>query len=188
MGGLAKKTEVCNRNAKSIPSEMKSIGASGFWSRAIAECALGDLVVWWLCASCATTRQCRLPEALSTTAVSGCRSSVREMTGNRSARAQIIAPTSMVMLFRGFRRDTDQRNRHSQIVASVIPSQTRFRLVSIAWCRRGHRISPELHPARRWVEIKGSRENKSSLHPRANVRNFAFEECVCRTVIRAYPV
>lgn len=40
----------------------------------------------------------RLPEAASTTAVSGCRSSVREMTGNRRARKQTMAAASILVL------------------------------------------------------------------------------------------
>ena len=84
------------------------------------------------CALLATRRQAfRLPEAASTATVSGCRSSVREMTGKRSARTQTMATASILVLCRGFRRDTIQRNRHSQMAATVIASQTRLRKVSI---------------------------------------------------------
>jgi hypothetical protein len=87
----------------------------------------------------------RLPEAASTATVSGCRSSVREITGNRSARTQTMATASILVLCLGFCRDTVQRNRHSQIAATVMASQTRLRIVSISsrrcesrrgWCYR----------------------------------------------------
>lgn len=76
----------------------------------------------------------RLPEAASTTRISGCRSSVREMTGNRSARTQTMATASILLVCVGFCRDTVQRNRHSQITARVIASQTRLRRVSMISC------------------------------------------------------
>jgi hypothetical protein len=40
----------------------------------------------------------RFPEAASTATVSGCKSSVREMTGNRSARTQTMATASILVL------------------------------------------------------------------------------------------
>ena len=40
----------------------------------------------------------RLPEAASTATVSGCRSSVREMTGNRRAKKQTMAAASILVL------------------------------------------------------------------------------------------
>lgn len=73
----------------------------------------------------------RLPEAASTATVSGCKSSVREMTGKRSARTQTMATASILVLWLGFRRDAAQRNRQSQIAATVTASQTRLRIVSI---------------------------------------------------------
>jgi len=76
----------------------------------------------------------RLPEAASTATVSGCRSSVREMTGNRSARMQTMATASILVLCLGFRRETVQRNRHSHIAATVTASQTRLSSVSIVSC------------------------------------------------------
>jgi hypothetical protein len=74
----------------------------------------------------------RLPEAASTATVSGCRSSVREMTGNRRARTQTMATASIFVLCLGFRRDAVQRNRQSQTAATVTTSQTRLRKVSIS--------------------------------------------------------
>jgi hypothetical protein len=74
----------------------------------------------------------RLPEAASTATVSGCRSSVREITGNRRARTLTIATASILVLCPGCRRDTLQRNRHSQIAVTVTASQTRLRKVSIS--------------------------------------------------------
>ncbi len=44
----------------------------------------------------------RLPEAESSATVSGCRSSVREITGNRSAKTQTIATDSRRMLCLAF--------------------------------------------------------------------------------------
>jgi hypothetical protein len=76
----------------------------------------------------------RLPEAASATMISGCRSSVREMTGNRRARTQTMATASILVLCLGFCRDTVQRNRHSQIAATVTASQIRLRIVSIGSC------------------------------------------------------
>jgi hypothetical protein len=74
----------------------------------------------------------RLPDAASTATVSGCRSSVSEMTGNRRARTQTMATASIRVLCLGFRRDAVQRNRQSQIAAMVTASQTRLRKVSIS--------------------------------------------------------
>jgi hypothetical protein len=73
----------------------------------------------------------RFPEAASTATVSGCRSSVREMTGNRRARRQTMATASILLLCLGFCREPAQRNRHSQTEATVTASQTRLRSVSI---------------------------------------------------------
>jgi hypothetical protein len=75
----------------------------------------------------------RLPEAASTATVSGCRSSVREMTGNRRASTQTIAIDCIRMLCLGFSRDTLQRNRHSQTAAMVTSSQIRLSVVSIVY-------------------------------------------------------
>jgi hypothetical protein len=75
----------------------------------------------------------RLPEAASTATVSGCRSSVREMTGNRRAKAQTMATASILVLCLGFRRDVVQRNRHSQTATTVTTSHTRLRKVSISF-------------------------------------------------------
>ena len=73
----------------------------------------------------------RLPEDASTATVSGCRSSVREMTGKRSAKTQTIAIDSIRKLCLRFSRDTLQRNRHSQTAAMVTATQMRLRIVSI---------------------------------------------------------
>jgi len=42
-----------------------------------------------------------------------------------------MATASILVLCRGFRRDTIQRNRHSQMAATVIASQRTLRKVSI---------------------------------------------------------
>jgi hypothetical protein len=76
----------------------------------------------------------RLPEAASTATISGCKSSVREMTGNRRARKQTIETASILVLCLGFCRETVQRNRHRQTAATVTTSQTRLRIVSIGSC------------------------------------------------------
>jgi len=54
------------------------------------------------------------------------------MTGNNKAKTQTIATISVRELCLGFCRDTLQRNRHSQIAATVTASQIRFRIVSIS--------------------------------------------------------
>ena len=98
----------------------------------IVRCVIGLWVAAFTCGALAAIRQAfRLPDAASTAMVSGCKSSVREMTGNSSARMQTIAAASIVVLWRGFLRETIHRNRHSQTAARVIASQTRFRKVSI---------------------------------------------------------
>jgi hypothetical protein len=97
-----------------------------------------------LCATPATARHCRLPEALSTTAISGCKSSESEMTGNNRASRQSMAIASCCTLWRGFRREAAQRNRHSQSAPSVTPSHTKLRIVSIASSFRGSRTRPGL--------------------------------------------
>jgi len=80
----------------------------------------------------------RLPEAASTAKISGCRSSVREITGNRRARTQTIATASILVLCLGFRRDKVQRYRHSQTAATETASQTRLRKVSTIGSRQCH--------------------------------------------------
>ena len=45
-----------------------------------------------------------------------------------------MATASILALCLGFSRDTIQRNRHSQIAATVTASQTRLRKVSIGSC------------------------------------------------------
>jgi hypothetical protein len=76
-------------------------------------------------------QQFRFPEEASTATISGCKSSVREITGNKSARAQTIATVSRKTRARGFRRDTNQRKRQSQRAASVTINQSKLRIVSI---------------------------------------------------------
>ena len=73
----------------------------------------------------------RFPEEASTATISGCKSSVREITGNKSARAQTIATVSRKTRARGFRRDTSQRNRQSHSAASVMISHNKLRIVSV---------------------------------------------------------
>ena len=76
------------------------------------------------CGALAAIRQAfRLPEAASTAMISGCKSSVREITGNRRARAQTIATASIFVLCRGSRRDKVQRYRHSQTAPKDTTSQ-----------------------------------------------------------------
>lgn len=77
----------------------------------------------------------RLPEAASTAIVSGCRSSVRDITGNRRARTQTMAAASILVLCDGLCLEAAQRHRHSHIAATVTASQTRLRIVSIDSCR-----------------------------------------------------
>jgi len=55
-----------------------------------------------------------------------------------------MATASILVLCRGFRRDTIQRNRHSQMAATVIASQTRLRKVSIGSCQLHSRRAPVL--------------------------------------------
>ncbi len=45
-----------------------------------------------------------------------------------------MATASILVLSFGFRRDTLQRNRHSQSAAMVTANQTRLRSVSIGLC------------------------------------------------------
>src|ERR1700733_1154234 len=74
----------------------------------------------------------RLPDAASTATVSGCKSSVSEMTGKRSASTQTIATASNLAPCPGEGRDAAQRNRHSQRAARVTTSQIRLRIDSIS--------------------------------------------------------
>jgi hypothetical protein len=85
-----------------------------------------------VCPPLATSKQWfRLLETVSAGTISGWRSSVSEMTGKSRARTLTIATASILVLCLGFRRDTVQWNRHSQIAATVTASQTRLRSVSI---------------------------------------------------------
>jgi hypothetical protein len=100
-----------------------------------AQCALEPIVEAPTWGTLVASRHAfRLPEAASTTRISGCRSSVREMTGNRRATKQTMATASILLLCLGFCRDTVQRNRHSQITARVTANQTRLRRVSMDSC------------------------------------------------------
>jgi hypothetical protein len=113
----------------------KSIAAKGLDNVPNAQRVPGLTVAARTWGALAAIRQAfRLPEAASTATVSGCRSSVREMTGNRRARTQTIATASILVLCLGLRRDTVQRNRHSHIAATVTASQARLRVVSIGSC------------------------------------------------------
>src|SRR5271169_2663383 len=129
---LAKEPGSCNLARVQISAFAKLTAAKGLEIIPIARCApeLKVAVQTWG-ALAAIRHAFRLPEAASTATVSGCKSSVREMTGNRRARAQTMATASILVLYLRFRRDTVQRNRHSQIAATVTASQTRLRIVSM---------------------------------------------------------
>jgi hypothetical protein len=72
-----------------------------------------------------------LPPTESTTMISGCRSSVREITGNSKDMKQMSATACNLMVCCASRRDAAQRNRHSQMTANATASQVRLRIVSI---------------------------------------------------------
>ena len=77
------------------------------------------------------THAFRFPDEASTATISGCKSSVSEITGNKTAKAHPIATTSRKTRARGFRRDTSHRKRHSQRAAKVTINQSKLRNVSI---------------------------------------------------------
>src|ERR1035437_3819403 len=84
------------------------------------------------CTAWATSKQCiRLLETVSAGTISGCKSSVSEITGNNRASRQTMAIVSCRTLRCESWREAAQRNRHIQSAASVTPSQTRLRIVSI---------------------------------------------------------
>ena len=114
-------------------SEMTKFAASkGLEINPTVKCFPNLIVAFRTCGELTAIRHAlRLPEDASTATVSGCRSSVREMTGNRSSNTQTIATDSIRMLCRRFSRDTLQRNRHSQTAAMVTATQMRLRVVSI---------------------------------------------------------
>ena len=117
-----------------ISAIVRLIAEKGLEIIPIAKCAPELIVAARTWGALAAIRHAfRLPEAASTATVSGCRSSVREMTGNRRARTQTMATASVLELCLGFRRDPIQWNRHSQIAATVTASQTRLRKVSISF-------------------------------------------------------
>jgi hypothetical protein len=132
---LAKELGSCNLASGAISAIVKLTPAKGLEIMPTAKRVPELTVAARTWGALAAIRQAfRLPEAASTATVSGCRSSVREMTGNRRDRTQTIATASILVLCRGSRRDTVQRNRHSQIAATVTASQTRLRIVSIGSC------------------------------------------------------
>jgi hypothetical protein len=130
---LAKEAGSYNFARLEISAIAKLTAAKGLGMIPIARCAPElDVAARTWGALAAIRHAFRLPEAASTATVSGCRSSVREMTGNRRARTQTMATASIRVLCLGFRRDVVQRNCHSQIAATVTASQTRLRKVSIS--------------------------------------------------------
>jgi hypothetical protein len=147
---LAKEPRSYNLARLGISAIAKLTAAKGLGMIPTARCAPElDVAARTWGALAAIRHAFRLPEAASTATVSGCRSSVREMTGNRRARTQTMATASILVLCLGFRRDVVQRNRQSQIAATVTASQTRLRKVSISpayaicgKCRGSH------HPGR----------------------------------------
>jgi hypothetical protein len=93
-------------------------------------------VAWGVRVAPATIRQAfRFPDDASTATISGCKSSVREITGNNSASVHPIATDSRKTRARGFGRDTSQRKRQIQRAASARTSQSKLRSVSIALAR-----------------------------------------------------
>ena len=132
---LTKMFELCSLEMPGIFEIVKSTAAKGLEIVPSAKCIAELNVAARTCGALAAIRQAfRLPEAASTATVSGCKSSVSEMTGNRSANTQTMATASILVLCVGFRRDVAQRHRHSQIAATVTASHTRLRIVSIASC------------------------------------------------------
>jgi hypothetical protein len=84
----------------------------------------------------ATIRQAfRFPDDASTATISGCKSSVREITGNNSASVHPIAIDSRKTRARGFGRDASQRKRHIHRAASARSSQSKLSSVSIVPAR-----------------------------------------------------
>lgn len=89
-------------------SDTNSIGIkvdTGYGRETIptAKCVPACSVAARTCGALAAIRQAlRLPEAASTATVSGCKSSVREITGNRRATTQSMATASILGLCFGF--------------------------------------------------------------------------------------
>lgn len=136
----AEETGSLSLERRRISSTAEPTLADGLGMIPKAQCALEPIVEAPTCGALVASRHAfRLPEAASITRISGCRSSVREMTGNRRARTQTMATASILLLCLGFCRDTVQRNRHSQIAAKVMASQIRLRIVSIGSWRRDSR-------------------------------------------------
>jgi hypothetical protein len=132
---LVGETVASNLTRRRISSTAEPTLADGLGMIPKAQCALDPMVEAPTWGTLVARRHAfRLPEAASTTRISGCRSSVREMTGNRSATKHTMATASILLLCLGFCRDTVQRNRHSQITARVTASQTRLRRVSMDSC------------------------------------------------------
>jgi hypothetical protein len=132
---LAKEPGLFNLDCITNSVTTKFVTAKGLEIVPTARCVPGLRVVARTWGALAAIRQAfRLPEAASTATISGCRSSVSEMTGNRRARTQTIATASILVLCLGYCLDTVQRNLHSQIAATVTASQTRLRIVSIVSC------------------------------------------------------
>jgi hypothetical protein len=139
-----------------------------------AKCFPELRVVARTCGALAAIRQAfRLPEAASTATISGCKSSVREITGKRRARIQTIATASILVLCLGFRRDTVQWNRHSQIAATVTASQTRLRSVSIG---SSYAIRGEARPTGPFRRRKSSRINRSLQRRAVRRQTFRFTQ------------
>lgn len=111
---------------------MKLLATTGLLRIATAKCALAATGAGSNRGALAAIRQAfRLPEAASTTTISGCRSSVSDMTGKKMARTQTIATDSIFLPCFDSIREPLQRNRHTQKAATVMASQIRLRSVSI---------------------------------------------------------
>lgn len=81
-----------------------------------------------------------------------------------------MAAASILVLCLGSRRDTFQRNRHSQMAARVIANQTRLRKVSIDTLTTTREARPGNRPPScdRYPLVSGAVYNDA--HPAANLR------------------